>query len=254
MQIKKDSIDKFISHFILSQDDIKQLRNHTIKQGQLVIMYNVINQLTMFPKVLSHIIEEYCADYIDYTLKYPLIPGINVRRIILSINCDEYKFNHDIYCGTYDMANETSRAYIDTSLRIRCPHIHTKRSLHKDIISFMGSYTSVHSDSYNDNILSRGILLDSQFDFGLLLDHIANTKKSFWKRWFSKSTFVNTKTDVLIYNKSDNIMRIKFPSGEVIEINIINQYNLDMCIQINKMIFDLLQRAQLKYPAKAIIN
>jgi hypothetical protein len=249
MYITKESINRFNAMFVLSQNDIKQLTDETFIQGEFVIMYDVKSYLIMLPKVLSQIIEDYCEHIIiNYTFRYPLIYGTNVIQIILSISSDEFKFNHDIECGSYDLKNNLTYTYTDINTKIRCPNIYNKRLSHYKARQFLKEYVhSSYSFSYNDNIQSNSQLQESQFDFGLLLDHIANTKKSFWKRWFSKSTFVDTKTDVLIYNKSDNIMCIKFPSGEVIEINIINQYNLDMCIQINKMIFDLLRSVQLYF-------
>lgn len=252
MYITRDSINKFVTQFMLSYDNVQLLTDETVYHGDFMITRDITSYLIpIFPKVLINIIQEYFVDRIDYTLRYPYFHGYDIRRIILSISSDDYQFNHDICCGIYDMSAHPSRIYIDTSLRILCPHKHVERSTGTELISFTNRHVHIRSNSYNNNIKSDSPLRNTKFDFGVLLDHIVNTKKPFWKRWFSKPIFVSknavTEYDSAIYNVSDIIMYITHSDGEVIVVSIINKHNLNMCIDIHKNIFDLLKNIQQTY-------
>lgn len=241
MYVVKDSVEKFSKQFMLSRDDIKQLTNGTTKTGNLVITYNVSSYLTL-PTVLSHIIEEYCVDNIEYTLRYPLIQMINVRKIILSINSNEYKFNHDIDCGVYDLESNLPNIYVDYGLKILCPRMYTK-SLVQTKTSYIGCTLLINSKSYNDNIKSSLPLQNSDFNFGSLFDHIINTTESLSEQLISEFKFVNTETKSTIHSESNSI-NVTRPDGAVIKIDIIDQDKLNVCINIHKELFDLLRDIQ----------
>lgn len=61
----------------------------------------------MFPKVISDIINDYYDNdriILNYELTYPYYND-DFIPIMLSINHDKYKFNHNIYIGYYNMHN-----------------------------------------------------------------------------------------------------------------------------------------------------
>lgn len=247
MYLTKESVDRFNKLFVLSHDDIKQLTAKTNTIGKLIFMYDIKSHLIMLPTVLSQIIEEYCGQIIlNYVLRYPYISEIKVRQIILSIESSTFKFIHDIECGSYDL----TCTYIDTSIKIRCPNIHTKRSGGLD----MNHDTHFLSVSHNDNIRSSHSLQDSEFNFGLFFDHITKTRHIFRKRWRNNNIFVNKKTKSksksIIRDESKKVICITHPNGDIIRVNIINKHNLYACIHIHELIFNLLRCAQQHFALK----
>lgn len=248
MHITKESINEFTKQFMLSYEDVYKITNNTIRSGQFVIIkkYDIVNHMDpIFPKVLSRIINEYYNECIilDYTLKYPYYSGY--RSVLLSMNCDELQFNHDIECGIYVDRGYNIGKYLDMNVRIQCPLIHEKRiNTHNRFLCFL-------SNSYNNNIHGNIQLYDWQFNFGLLLDHIINKEKSLWGHLLSEPIFV-TKQNIrestsTIHDVSSNIIHITHPNRETIKLHIVNEHNLNICIDIHMILFDLIRDLQNTY-------
>jgi hypothetical protein len=248
MLITKESIDRFAKQFILPRHIIDQFTPNTIQYGTFEIVrdINIIDLIVpMLPKVIFHIINDYYDNdriTLNYELTYPYYYD-GFIPIMLSINCDEYKFNHDICIGRYNMCNDPDRTYVDMIPVMLCPHIHTSRISNKDIVWVRNHFKHIRSKSYNDNIMSN---VPSEniyrFNFISLFEHIVNAIKPI----FVSEDYMK-KCKSTIRNISDKVIRITHPDGKTIDITIINENNLNVCISIHMALYDLLKNVQQRY-------
>jgi hypothetical protein len=235
MHITQESIYEFVDKFMLSDDQINEKTFDSSHHGEFIIMKedDILNCLDIFfPKVLCNIICGYNEIIVSYTLRYAYSSGF--RRIMLSINNDEYKFNHDIYCGCYVGRGSGYGMFLDTDVGILCPR-KTKHKINDNYIP---------SESYNDNIIFNDRLINY---FALFLEHIMNRNGILYE-------FVTNKCNdnKITFIDKDNSVTIKCIGENNITIQIIDEASLIVCINIHIVIYKLLHDLRQTY--KSIRN
>jgi hypothetical protein len=236
MHIAKESIDDFKKQFMLPFNDYKQINSKTKQTGILVIVLepDITELLNIyFPKVLSNIINDYFNMRIDvnYTLTYPHSTG--QRNIILTITCKTLSFRHSVYCGSfYNVTEKYYSKFRYVQPDITCP-----------IDSKIQNNTDDDYTLYNNNIISNKPIPNYICNIGLLFDFILDQKKT----WISH--FLDNPIFTTINYKKDNNITLKYISNDFFvltrnetnyDINIVNEYGLNRCISIHKILFEML--------------